>query len=241
VTIYAVGDIHGMADLLRDRLAAVRRHADKLGIPNPKTVFLGDYVDRGPDTKGVLDLLSGQIPGEGPEALGLDPVFLLGNHDLALLNILRGADASASWMEDEGGWRTMASYGDFRARRPSLSIKRFRAAVPEAHRRFLGDLEVSWRCGGLFFSHAGIGPDTPLESQPFAALVYGDPHLFRHDHPHLAPTLRERLGAVCVHGHWNERQVALWPHRVGIDTGAGYAAGRLTVVALENDAVEVLP
>jgi len=240
--IYALGDIHGMADALRDRLAAVRRHADGLGLRRPKTVFLGDYVDRGLDTKGVLDLLSGQVVGDGPGALNLDPVFLLGNHDLAFLNIVRGAAASTAWVEDEGGWQAMASYGDFRARRPELALQRFRAAVPEAHRLFLDRLELSWRCGTLFFSHAGVDPDKPLDSQPFGALVYGDRDLFEHDHEALASKLRARLGAVCVHGHWSGRQIAAWPHRIGLDTGSGFACGRLTAAAIYPDGrVDTLP
>jgi serine/threonine protein phosphatase 1 len=232
--IYAVGDIHGCLDPLRRLLDVIAADAGERGLARPRVVFLGDYVDRGPDSKGVLDLLTG-----GEVEQRFDPVFLLGNHDLALRNILQGSSPSVEWMEEQGGWQTLRSYGDFRARRPDLSAKRFRAAVPEAHRRFLDGLVPSWRDGDVLFSHAGFSPDFPADAQPFGALVCGDPRMLGRDKD--AEELRRRLGVRVVHGHWTTREVLVLPHRVSVDTGAGYASGKLSAVAISGEDVRRLP
>lgn len=234
--IYAIGDIHGMSDQLRDRLAAIRAHATAAGIDRPRAVFLGDYVDRGPDSKGVLDILT----GDAMESF--DPVFLLGNHDLVLREVVNGTLPSFDWLVREGGWETLASYGDFRGLTMLHTAKKFRTAVPSAHQRFLEALVPSWRFGDLYFSHAGVNPERALEEQSDGALIYGDPRMFDHDHDILASQLRQRLGARVVHGHWaNKRAVQIWSHRIGIDTGAGYGSGRLSAVSIEDEDVEVLP
>jgi serine/threonine protein phosphatase 1 len=233
--IYAIGDIHGCLDQLLRLLDLVAGDAAARGVARPRVVFLGDYIDRGPDSKGVLDLLS-----SGSLGARFEPVYLLGNHDMALMSILRGGDPSADWIEEEGGWATMQSYGDFRARGPKQAAKRFRAAVPEAHKAFLADLEISWRADGLFFSHAGYSPRFALDEQPYGALVYGDPAMLSDGRPKGAEEARARLGARVVHGHWRDREAVVLAHRVCVDTGAGYATGRLSAAAIDVDDVRVL-
>lgn len=233
--IYVIGDIHGMRDQLEGRLTAMCAHAASRGIARPRVVFLGDYIDRGPDSRGVLDVLTGPMMTE------FDPVFLLGNHDLVLREIVKGSLPSFDWLVREGGWETMASYGDFRGRSMRDTAKGFCKVVPEAHARFLAELQLSWQADGLYFSHAGVNPGGTLDDQQQAALIYGDRDLFEHDHDALGPLLRQRLGARLVHGHYAARQVVVLPHRICVDTGAGYAAGRLSVVAIDGEYVEVLP
>ncbi|ARJ68122.1 hypothetical protein WV31_10975 [Magnetospirillum sp. ME-1] len=236
-SIYAIGDIHGCSDLLRDRLDAIRAHAAGHGIVRPRLVLLGDYGDRGPDTKGVLDILT------GPEASGFDLVPLLGNHDAALTAILRGGEPSAEWLHEEGGRATMDSYGPcLRSRNLRIAAKKFRAAVPAAHKSFLADLLLSWRWGRWFFSHAGIDPRRALDEQSYDALVYGHREWLPCMRTSAEPTLIERFGTVVVHGHWTEpdRRPAVHGHRVGLDTGAGLAYGRLTAAAFHEDRAEVL-
>jgi len=125
--IYAIGDIHGALDPLRRLLDTIATDAAGLGISKPRVVFLGDYVDRGPDSKGVLDLLSSPELSER-----FDPVFLLGNHDLCLLAILRDAgEGGAAWRVtvvqwlEVGGTKTLESYGikGTAARRPQSVVR----------------------------------------------------------------------------------------------------------------------
>jgi serine/threonine protein phosphatase 1 len=114
--------------------------------------------------------------------------------------------------------------------------------MPEAHRQFLANLKLSHHEPGLFFSHAGIDPTKGLDEQTAETLLYGDSAMFDFDHDWLAQNLRQRLGAKVVHGHWSDigGVVESWPHRAGIDTGAGYLGGHLTAVAIQGDVVEVL-
>ncbi|CUW41863.1 putative pphB serine/threonine protein phosphatase or Metallo-dependent phosphatases (plasmid) [Magnetospirillum sp. XM-1] len=236
--IYALGDIHGCSDLLRERLHAIHAHAAGHGIFRPRLVLLGDYGDRGPDTKGVLDILT------GPESSCFDLVPLLGNHDAALIAILRGGDPSADWLHEEGGHATMDSYGPcLRSRNLRIAARKLREAVPAAHRVFLSDLHLSWRCGRWFFCHAGIDPALPLDEQSHSALVYGHPGWIACMRSAAGEECRPAADASIVHGHWTERnrRPAIHEHRVGLDTGAGFAYGRLTAAAFHEDRVEILP
>ncbi|RAU20747.1 hypothetical protein CU669_16825 [Paramagnetospirillum kuznetsovii] len=237
--IYAIGDVHGCAEQLDALLRQIHLHAAGAGIDRPKVVCLGDYIDRGPDSKGVLDILT------GPKMDQFEPVFLLGNHDLVLVGVCEGGLPSWDWVSEHGGQKCMDSFGHFPARNFKLSIKHFRQAIPPAHKAFLAALKasVSHRYGPWFFSHAGVNPNRALDQQTAMPMIYGDIDMFQHDHDALAPNLRERLGACVVHGHFVSRskQVDVHPHRICVDTGAGYPGGKLSAVALFNDGrVEVL-
>lgn len=226
--IYAIGDIHGHLDALQRIIDRVRADAGANGIERPKTVFLGDYVDRGPDSKGVLDLLS------SPEIKrSLDPVFLMGNHDRAMLAVLRGSNPEA-WF-DEGGFKTMQSYVRWHGHLLDPSWHRsFIDTFPSNHTNFLTRLPTSHHFGPWLFSHAGIDPHRPLAEQPTATLIYG--HRDFRDWPQPFAD-----GVRVVHGHWRERgdRVAVLPHRIGVDTGCGFTGGHLSAVALDDDGVGV--
>jgi len=238
--IYAIGDIHGCPNPLRRLLDTIAADAAGLGVSKPQVVFLGDYIDRGPDSKGVLDLLVASEIGER-----FDAIFLLGNHDLMPIEAAKKrltANDLHIWLAINGGAETLESYGiDLRRQGQDQAVRQFVEVLPAAHRRFLGDLHLSWSAPGLFFSHAGADPEKALDAQPPEALLYGDRAMFEFDHDWLAPKLREKFGARLVHGHWSTKVVDVWPHRISVDTGCGWRGSEnLSAVSIDGDDVRVL-
>lgn len=232
---YAVGDIHGELEELQRVLGLIRADARRLGFSLPRVVFLGDYVDRGPGSRGVIDCLLALDD--------IDGIFLLGNHDLSMLYVLRDIGMGQvdrgllkSWL-DVGGLATIASYGvPTEGREMGYVLGDFMQVIPAEHISFLSRLQEAHHEGPWFFAHAGINPGRALEAQQAHDLVYGDQSMFEHDHEALAGVLRGRLGAVVVHGHYCSPTVTVWPHRIGIDTGCGTTEGGvLTAVALGDD------
>ena len=223
---YAIGDIHGRIDLLRqahDRIAADRA---LVGDAEAPVVHLGDLVDRGPASRAVIDLLmAGQIMGQ-------PWVVLKGNHDRMFTLFQRGQRDHRLRPEYEylhpkiGGQETLRSYG----LPPDAAPDQARAAVPAAHRAFLDDLPTRFLRGDVLFVHAGIAPGVALEDQTEDDLIWirapfldhADPHpwLVIHGHTHIA--------APCHHGN-----------RVNIDSSAAYG-GPLTAVVVEGRDVWVL-
>ncbi len=227
VRLYAVGDIHGESALL-DRLSAMIAD-DMAGRPDRRAVvvFLGDYVDRGPDSRGVLDrLTAGPLPA--PLA-GAETRFLAGNHESALLDFIDDPVAGARWL-DFGGAEALASYGV----RASVGVRdrgRLRELrdhltdrLPDAHRRFLETLEDWAVYGDYAFVHAGIKPGRALKRQRRDDLLW-----LRE--PFLSSPLRHEK--VIVHGHTIVDAPEIRPNRIAVDTGA-YATGVLTAVVLDG-------
>jgi serine/threonine protein phosphatase 1 len=224
VRVYAIGDVHGRADLLvqlRERIRADLAEAP----PTRLLVHVGDYVDRGFESRKVLDLLI-----ERPLA-GVENQHLLGNHDAWLLGFLdEPASVGAAWLRF-GGDATLLSY-DVRLNGPAESEEdlaalaaRLRARLPAAHRRFLEGLRLRLEFGDYLFVHAGIRPGVPLALQkPDDLLWIREPFLSdRRDH-----------GMVVVHGHTVQAQPVVRANRIGIDTGACWT-GRLTCLVLEGE------
>lgn len=221
--VYAIGDIHGRVDLLDMLISDIVADAAAGAAERRTLVFLGDYVDRGHDSKSVIDRL---IAGP-PE--GFAQVCLLGNHEAWLLDFLENARAGAGWLMN-GGVATLASYG-VAARQGGLGLERleaaqsaFRAALPETHLSFLNGLSLTWRAGGYVFVHAGVRPNVALDAQDPNDLLWIRDDFLGSNADH---------GAVVVHGH----TISDWPeeksNRIGIDTGA-FATGRLTCLRLEG-------
>jgi serine/threonine protein phosphatase 1 len=219
--VYAVGDVHGCAALL-DRLhARIRDDARDAPERRKVVVYLGDYVDRGPDSAGVIDrLLDDPLPG-------FETVYLKGNHEDFMLRFLDDPSVGGYWLMNGGG-ATLASY-DVTETRPGRSAgpadglgDAFRARLPAAHREFLDGLRLMHREGDFVFVHAGIRPDTPLDAQTEEDLLW-----IRE--PFLGSP--EDRGFVVVHGHTPVESPELLFNRINVDTGAVWT-GRLTALVL---------
>jgi len=221
--IYAVGDIHGRHDLLSRLHRLIAEDAAAAAARNT-LVYLGDYVDRGPASRQVLDRLAGDPPP------GFDAVFLKGNHDDFLLRFLEDGAAADTWLAN-GGVATLASFGiEGMGPRPDpdalAGIRRDLAGrLDAAHRGFLGRLRPCHVVGDYLFVHAGVRPGIPLAGQdPFDLMWIRGPFL-EWDGP---------FGHFVVHGHTIAPVPDVRPNRIGIDTGA-YFSGRLTCLVLEGD------
>ncbi|HEX9954221.1 MAG TPA: metallophosphoesterase family protein [Allosphingosinicella sp.] len=219
---YAVGDIHGRLDLLDEILAKIE--ADIEGRPPADNfiIFLGDLIDRGPDSAGVVERLRTYKP---PFAR---TVFLAGNHEEVLLRVLDGEEELlGNWMRF-GGAECMQSYGiDPEALRYSeeeQGLALLWARMPAAHREFLESFGDTFRFGDYLFVHAGIRPGIGLDHQ--------DRHDLRWIREPFLSDAKEH-GFMVVHGHTIVPQVEERPNRIAIDTGA-YHSGVLTALAVED-------
>ena len=220
--VYAVGDIHGRLDLLDAAFARVAADDAARAPAETMLIFLGDLVDRGPDSAGVIE----RLRRLAAERAGLR--FLLGNHEEVFLLALTGDVRATRLFCRIGGRETLLSYGVAPDEYERLSYEevaeRLAALVPPSHREFLGGFEHLVVVGDYAFSHAGVRPGVPLAEQREEDLRWiREPFL---DH-------RGALEKVVVHGHTIREEVEFRRHRIGIDTGA-YATGRLTVLALEG-------
>ena len=222
--VYAIGDIHGRLDLLQMLVEAIGEEQRSLPPARPTLVFVGDYVDRGPDSFGVIDwLLERPLPD-------FERVHLRGNHEDWFESFLTDIAVGPSWLYC-GGAATLASYG-LRAAVGEDDPMRLRvlqadlgATIPDSHRAFLRALEPCREIGGYLFVHAGIRPGVPLAEQSTDDFYWiRDTFLLSNaDHGH-----------VVVHGHTIANEAQVCPNRIGIDTGA-FATNVLTCLVLEAD------
>jgi serine/threonine protein phosphatase 1 len=220
---YAVGDIHGRLDLLDPLLARIE--ADIAARPPKRSfiVFLGDLIDRGAESAGVVERLRVYRPRHAR------PVFLAGNHEEVLLQILAGgAEIIADWLKF-GGAECAASYGvdvdRLRRMEEAQALEVLRDAVPRAHVEFIESFGDTFSFGDYVFVHAGIRPGIPLEAQDRKDLRW-----IRE--PFLSDA--KEHGFMVVHGHTIVPQAEERPNRIGIDTGA-YRSNVLTALAVEDD------
>lgn len=225
IRLYAIGDIHGCADLLVRALALIDDDIARARPSRAIHVFLGDYIDRGPDSSAALDLLIAR-------ARTHEAVFIKGNHEAILIDILRGGSA-ADWLR-LGGATTLMSY-DVAAGGPASTDQQIvrealLRAIPPSHVAFLGNLAPSFTCGDFFFTHAGVRPGVPLDRQSEGDLMWIREPFLSSD---------ESFGKVVVHGHTPVREPDVRSYRVNIDVGA-YATGRLAVLALEGDGFDFM-
>lgn len=223
--VYAVGDVHGRLDLLERMVARIAADAGRVRARRRVVVFLGDYVDRGPQSRAVVEYLSAGPPSDGPLA-SAEWICLKGNHEDYLVRFLTEAAGDRAWLQN-GGLATVESYAgtvDGLANDlPGLQMMLSRA-VPPAHLRWMVRLPVRHVEGDYLFVHAGIRPGIALEDQDPADLLW-----IRDDFLSASTTFEK----VVVHGHSTTSLPEIRPNRIGIDTGA-YRSGRLTTLVLEG-------
>ncbi|MEO5806656.1 metallophosphoesterase family protein [Devosia sp.] len=216
--IYAIGDVHGCRNQLDQLLAQIK--VDAADIAGEKwIVMLGDYVDRGPQSAGVLDLLCAAPPA------GFKRICLAGNHEVMFLEFLDNPRTEADWLR-YGGIETLQSYGivgetfggkDMNARRAILA-----SHIPDEHIDLLKSLPVMISLPDTVFVHAGVRPGVLLQEQAEADLIWMREPFLGYD---------GALPYRVVHGHTPESDPVVLPHRIGIDTAA-YATGVLTALKM---------
>ncbi len=218
--VYAVGDIHGRVDLLDRLQALIRLDRLKHHRGRPATiVYLGDYVDRGPDSDQVIDCLMGGLEG-------FETVCLMGNHEDMMLDCLDTNDSTvwSRWLGN-GGVETMAAFGinllTLRGRGP-VTGDDLRGVLGDAREEWLRGLRLSYEVPGYIFVHAGIVPGVPLPAQKRKDLLWIREAFLNSDADH---------GAVVVHGHTISDQPHVLENRIGLDTGA-FLTGVLSAAVL---------
>jgi serine/threonine protein phosphatase 1 len=225
--IYAIGDIHGRLDLLDELLSRIEADVAAHPIANSLSVFLGDYIDRGPSSRETVDRLIAQ--GERGEC-----IFLKGNHEQIATKCLSERRLFDQWMR-LGGLETLISYGVAQENLANgNSIAKLQAAfhdaLPQPHFRFFRQLRPSFACGDFFFAHAGVKPRVELSHQKESDLLW-----IREEF--LNST--ENFGKIVVHGHTPVPEIDIGPNRINIDTGA-FATGRLTCLVIEGACLSVI-
>jgi serine/threonine protein phosphatase 1 len=210
--IYAIGDIHGRADLLIRMLDAI----DSIERAHPKArttlVVLGDMIDRGPGSREVISLLVDRSAVQ-------DVRCLMGNHERLMLDVLFGNANLNEWLR-LGGLATLKSYG---VASPDV-VEEFKSLLPVSHVRFFQSLLLAWRTGTFLFVHAGLRSDVPFNEQK-------DVDLMQIREPFLSH--RRSFGDYVIHGHTPVRSVDIRENRMNLDTAA-YQSGVLSAAVLEK-------
>jgi serine/threonine protein phosphatase 1 len=218
--VYAVGDIHGRLDLFRALVEAIEADDAARDKADTLIILLGDLVDRGSDSRGVIEFAR--------ELQARRPVRILaGNHEEMFLRGLSDIETFRHFIR-HGGRETLLSYGVDRQRFTEASMEDAQVmaveAVPAEHIAYLSEFEDMIRLGDYLFVHAGVDPRTPIEDQRRSDLRWIREPFLSHD---------GEYGAVVVHGHTITKSPEDRGNRIGIDTGA-YMSGRLTAIALEG-------
>lgn len=217
--VYAIGDIHGCLAQLAHLHREIVRDLAARPVPAPLLIHLGDYIDHGPDSAGVIELLVARPPP-------VPMINLLGDHERMLLDALAGDRAAATDWLWAGGKAALASW----LLDPDLPREHWEATFPPTHVAFLRGLKRMHRENDYLFVHAGIRPDVALEEQTLDDLVsIRQPFLWT----------EQSLGVIVVHGHSSNPSVVRTGNRIGLDTGAGMG-GKLTCAVLEEDLIGLI-
>ena len=215
--VYAIGDVHGCLDRMQAIHELIAEDLAARPVDEAVLVHLGDYVDRGPNSAGVVARLAAGAP-----LPNVPTVNLMGNHEHMMLAALATGETETTelWLAN-GGADTLQSWGVPRSAQP----REWPTYLPMPHLMFLRDLTVRHEVGGYLFVHAGIRPGIPLDRQSRHDLMWiREPFL----------SWSESFGPVVVHGHTPRQEPVVRPNRIGIDTGA-VMGGVLTCVVLEDD------
>jgi serine/threonine protein phosphatase 1 len=221
--VYAIGDVHGRNDLLHDLLTKIEADDLQRGPADTLIIFLGDLMDRGPDSAGVIETAMAL------RAAGRKVRFLTGNHEEVFLRACRKNDPKITrFFIRIGGEATVLSYPITRAEYMALDMhelsERLQTLVPESHLEFIDSFEDQIVLGDYAFVHAGIRPGVPLADQKPSDLRWIREEFVDH---------RGDLEKVIIYGHTIYEKVEERGSRIGIDTGA-YASAELTAIGLEG-------
>jgi serine/threonine protein phosphatase 1 len=223
--LYAIGDIHGCADLLEPLLEGIDAHVEAHGAADARLAFLGDYIDRGPDSAGALSAIRG-LERAHPDRV----ICLMGNHERMMLDFLGDPARAGFWLRN-GGVETLESFGippeairagAFAAEGAEALRRRLRTALPSGMEDWLRSRPLLSRSGNVWMIHAAANPDVPLSAQSERTLLWG--------HPEFLTRPRDD-GAWVVHGHTVVETPLAQDGRIAVDTGAVYT-GRLTAAAI---------
>lgn len=217
---YVIGDVHGRLDLFEALIEAVEADDAAAATAQSTVVLLGDLIDRGPNSSGVIDRARAWTKTRTVR-------FIAGNHEEMFLESFEDKEMLRHFIK-HGGRETILSYGIKRKRYNELTIKELQGElaqlVPAKHRKFLGGFEDMVIAGDYVFVHAGINPKRPVEDQKQSDLRWIRERFLKHTEP---------FSHVVVHGHTIFDTVETTDHRIGIDTGA-FRSGRLTALVLEG-------
>ncbi|MCK0195590.1 serine/threonine protein phosphatase [Ancylobacter sp. 6x-1] len=220
--IYAIGDIHGRLDLLKIMVKLIAADLDQYGREGALVVTLGDIVDRGPDSREVIELLAGN-PFKVPY------VAIAGNHEQMFLDFMGHPRRGMGWCR-QGGIETLRSYtvptaGIMMGRGLSAAAETLEWVMPPHHQQFLRSMRWGVRVPGFFLCHAGVRPGVPLDEQTPEDLFWIREEFL---------DSKEDFGAMVVHGHTVVPQIDVRSNRINIDTGA-YQSGKLSCAVLDHD------
>lgn len=219
---YAIGDVHGRLDLLERMIATIDRDRHDNGRARDYLILLGDLIDRGPDSRGVIEFLM-RLPSEG-----IRPIFLMGNHEEMMLRVLGDEPEAVHQWLTYGGYEFAQSYGVEVGRlatlAPTEAAAMIRTAVPASHFSFIEGFADSFTFGDFLFVHAGLRPGKSLADQ--------DPHDLRWIREEFLNDETDH-GCMVVHGHTISAAPEEMENRIGIDTGA-YQTGILTALRIEG-------
>lgn len=219
---YAIGDVHGRLDLLQDLIGRIEEDSAARGAADTQIIFLGDLIDRGPNSAGVVDFAM-DLARRSPNTR-----FIMGNHEEVFLRIIDGDDAAFEFFCRIGGLETILSYGvtesDVEQVEDSDLAQQLRARVPPDHISFIRGFADMITAGDYAFVHAGIRPGIALEQQNVQDLHWIREPFLTHAHA---------FERIIVHGHSITASVEERPNRIGIDTGA-YETGCLTALGLQG-------
>jgi serine/threonine protein phosphatase 1 len=217
--IYAIGDVHGCLDQLRRIEDAIVADSQALGERRKLIVMLGDYVDRGPSSSGVLEHLLAKPP------LGFERICLAGNHEVMMLEHLEAPRVPSPWIKN-GGDITLDSYGISAERYAEATMKQrsqiLASHIPDSHLELLRTMPSMVTAPGLVFAHGGVDRHLPLESQEDSSILW-----MRHNPKDIWTDAPFTL----IHGHTPVSIPLIQPRRINIDTGC-FATGKLTAVRM---------
>ncbi|MFS2323987.1 metallophosphoesterase [Brucella sp. H1_1004] len=221
IRLYAIGDVHGRLDLLQDMHGLIRADLDHNPTHDWRIIHLGDYIDRGPDSKGVLDFLI-HASTHDPRILAL-----IGNHDDGFLHYLATGDTNGIFAL-HGGSDTARSYGVEVDYTDPTSAKaaypKLLDAIPQTHIDYIRSMPSWLSFGDFFFCHAGVNPVVPLDAQDRDDLMWIRTLFLKWTDP---------LDKVIIHGHTPQRVVDVQPNRVNLDTYA-WKNGKLSAIVIDG-------